>query len=200
MTGSCTPFAKRNALHFHAKKKRQRDILSWVVILPGSELWNLLFYRNRTQFLLVSSLYKTMFLLPEPSYSMTWGRTCFSSALNFQGMGLPLLCTCLQSQLAELGRSRWHDLHTPLEQWYWESICSCKMCIYLKFTALSSEVVNVCSASSSATEFLSLLTSVTPFPRGGEHGSPLEKCFNTRAKALSQLTFYYDFGNQEESS
>lgn len=71
MTGSRTPFAKRNALHFHAKKKRQRDILSRVVILPGSELWNLLFYRNRTQFLLVYSLLKTMFLFPEPSYSMT---------------------------------------------------------------------------------------------------------------------------------
>lgn len=25
MTGSCTPFAKRNALHFHAKKKKDKE-------------------------------------------------------------------------------------------------------------------------------------------------------------------------------
>jgi len=71
------------------------------------------------------------------------------------------------------GRSRWHGLHSPPEPRYWESICSWKMCIYPKSTVSSPGLrrrqcvlrIQFCHWMT----VLSLPTSATPRPRGGEH-------------------------------
>lgn len=74
-TGKCFPFTKRNALQFHAKKKkkRQRAILSYEqsFCLDLNSNWNLLFYRFRTPFLLFYWLHKTVCLCSRSSLP-TW--------------------------------------------------------------------------------------------------------------------------------
>lgn len=75
-TGKCLPFTKRNALQFHArkkKKKRQRAILSYEqsFCLDLNSNWNLLFCRFRTPFLLFYWLHKTVRLCSQSSLP-TW--------------------------------------------------------------------------------------------------------------------------------
>ena len=84
------------------------------------------------------------------------------------------------------GRSRWHGVHSPLQPWYWESIRSCKMCIYPKSTVLSPGLRRrecvLCIEFCCWMAVLSSLTSVTSCPRGGERCLLIESALRLGVK------------------
>lgn len=147
-----------------------------------------------------------MIVFPEPFYSITWGRTCFSTALGFQGMGLPLLCTGLENQLAELVLQADPDGMICTAPWSngTENLFVLVKCAFiqsLQHWALGSEEGNVCSAFSSASALSVIFIYLSyPISKRGRALLTYRKYFKTGAEPILQLTSYYNFGSQQKSS
>lgn len=106
-----------------------------------------------------------VFLLHDLRQDLRWG---------FPGGGLPPALDWSAEPAGSTGgagRSSWHGLHSPPEPRYWESICSCKMCIYPESTAFSPGLRRrecvLCIEFCCWMVILSSLTSDTPCARLG---------------------------------